>query len=59
MHPQLNRRQFLKATSTAALAAPLLLRSTSAAFARKGPNDRITLGVIGTGTQGRGLTNNF
>ena len=25
----------------------------------KGPNDRITLGVIGTGTQGRGLLNNF
>ncbi|HNW07764.1 MAG TPA: Gfo/Idh/MocA family oxidoreductase [Verrucomicrobiota bacterium] len=56
MRDKLNRRQFLQATATAALGAPLLLR---AAPARKSPNDRITLGVIGTGTQGRALLNNF
>jgi predicted dehydrogenase len=59
MQPDLNRRQFLKLTSTAALTAPLLLHSAGAASAQKGPNDRITLGFIGTGTQGRGLLNNF
>ena len=59
MQQQLNRRQFLKLTSTAALTGPLLLHSAGAAPATKGPNDRITLGFIGTGTQGRGLLNNF
>src|ERR1039457_3970598 len=59
MQDQLNRRQFLKATSVAALTAPLLLHSGRAASPQKGPNDRITLAVIGTGTQGRGLMNNF
>ena len=59
MQNQLNRRQFLKSTSIAALTAPLLLQSVRGASARKGPNDRITLGVIGTGTQGSGLLNNF
>jgi predicted dehydrogenase len=29
------------------------------AFGQKGPNDRITIGIIGTGTQGRGLMNDF
>ena len=50
MHNQLNRRQFLKTTSAAALAAPLLLQSARGASAQKGPNDRIVVGVIGTGT---------
>jgi len=59
MQNQFNRRQFLKLTSAASLAAPLLLSSTQAAPGQKGPNDRITLGFIGTGTQGRGLLNNF
>ena len=59
MQNQLNRRQFLKSTSIAALTAPLLLQSVRGASARKGPKDRITLGVIGTGTQGSGLLNNF
>jgi predicted dehydrogenase len=58
MNKQFNRRQFLKATTTTALAAPLIL-STQPARGEKGPNDRITLGFIGTGTQGRGLLNNF
>jgi len=52
------RRQFLK-TSSAAAAAPLLLSSATLALGAKGPNERITLGFIGTGTQGRGLLQNF
>jgi len=59
MQRRLNRRHFLKATSVATLTTPFLLYSARAATARKAPNDRITLGVIGTGKQGRGLTNNF
>src|SRR5437867_1896366 len=52
---QLTRRAFLKTTSTATLAAPLILSSARSAPGPKGPNDQITLGFIGTGTQGRGL----
>jgi predicted dehydrogenase len=59
MKTQLARRQFLKLTTAASLSAPLLLSSGWADPARKGPHDRITLGFIGTGTQGRGLLNNF
>src|SRR5258708_33238964 len=59
MQNQFNRRQFLKLTSAASLAAPLLRSSPQAAPGQKGPNDRITLGFIGTGSQGRGLLNNF
>src|ERR1035437_966107 len=59
MQHQLNRRQFLKAASATALTTPFLLHAAGAATARKGPNDRIIMGVIGTGTQGRGLLNNF
>jgi predicted dehydrogenase len=55
-HP-LTRRQFLKTTTAAALAAPWAL--SAAEVAKKGPNDRITLGFIGVGTQGRGLLSNF
>ena len=59
MRKDLNRRQFLTATSLATLTAPFLLHTTRAASGRKGPNDRIIIGVIGTGKQGRYLTNNF
>src|SRR5262252_3398588 len=59
MQNRFNRRHFLKLTSTISASAPLLLSSTWAAPGQKGPNDRITLGFIGTGTQGRGLLNNF
>jgi predicted dehydrogenase len=59
MQHELNRRHFLKLTAVSTFTAPLLLHSAGAAQARKGPNDRITLAVIGTGTQGRGLLNNF
>ncbi len=56
--PTLNRRQFLAAAATTA--APLILPSsvwTAEATAR--PNNRITMGFIGTGTQGRHLLNSF
>jgi predicted dehydrogenase len=58
MQSPLNRRQFLK--TAAALTTALPLTSLLARGAgSKGPNDRITLGFIGTGTQGRGLLGNF
>src|SRR5579883_1361135 len=57
MKTQLARRQFLKLTAVASLGTPLILSSLG--FTRKNPGDRITLGFIGTGTQGRGLLNNF
>src|ERR1035437_1470499 len=56
---QLNRRQFLKAAFATALTTPLLLPPAGAGARRKSPTDLITLGFIGTGTQGRGLLNNF
>jgi predicted dehydrogenase len=54
-----SRRTFLKTTATTALGAPLLLPHAWAGEGTKGPNDRITLGFIGVGTQGGGLLNNF
>src|SRR5690242_3092516 len=59
MKTQLTRRHFLRLTTAVSLTAPVILTEGWAATARKGPNDRITLGFIGTGTQGRGLLNNF
>jgi predicted dehydrogenase len=59
MQTRFSRRQFLKTSSAAALSAPVLLSTVPIAFGQKGPNDRITLGFIGTGTQGRGLLGNF
>ena len=59
MRNQFTRRQFLKTASAAAATAPFFLSSGLAAPGQKGPNDRITLGFIGTGTQGRGLLHNF
>jgi predicted dehydrogenase len=59
MQTRFSRRQFLKTSSAAALSAPILLSTVPIAFGQKGPNDRITLGFIGTGTQGRGLLGNF
>lgn len=52
------RRQFLKTSATVAATAPLILPYSLRA-AEKGPNDRITLGFIGMGTQNRGLLNGF
>ena len=59
MKNQVTRRQFLKLTSAATLSAPFILSFAGAATGQRGPNDRITLGFIGTGKQGRGLLNNF
>jgi len=59
MQTPINRRHFLKTASIAGLGAPMLLSSVRAASGGKGPNDRITLGCIGVGTQGRGLLGGF
>jgi predicted dehydrogenase len=59
MQKQFNRRQFLKAASAVTLTSPVLLSSSWAAPGQKGPNERITMGFIGNGTQGRGLLGNF
>ena len=53
-----SRRRFLKSTTTAAVAAPFILPSHLWA-ADVAPNDKITLGFIGMGTQNRGLMNGF
>ena len=58
MQNQFSRRQFLKLSSLASVSVPLILPSAWGAD-RKGPNDRITMGFIGVGTQGRYLLNNF
>src|SRR2546428_9623025 len=59
MKTQFTRRTFLKTGTAAALGAPVLLCPAWFALGAKGPNDRISLGFIGTGTQGRGLLGNF
>src|SRR5689334_23572173 len=52
------RRQFLKRSATLALTAPFLLPSHIWSAETK-PSDRITMGFIGVGTQGRGLLGGF
>ena len=59
MQKLLTRRSFLRTTSAASLAAPLFLTSGLAAPGQKRPGERITVGFIGVGTQGRGLLDNF
>ncbi|MBI2928967.1 MAG: Gfo/Idh/MocA family oxidoreductase [Verrucomicrobia bacterium] len=54
----LSRRSFLKSTATVAAGAPFLLPSPIWAAETK-PNDRLTLGFIGMGTQNRGLLGGF
>ena len=51
-----SRRRFLQQATVVAGAAPLLLSGWSALGA---PNERINLGFIGLGTQGRGLMGGF
>jgi predicted dehydrogenase len=51
------RRDFIR-TTTIAAAAPFILPSHIWAAETK-PNDRLTLGCIGVGTQGRGLMSGF
>ncbi len=59
MRNQLDRRQFLKITSTVTLSIPALLTACRTPVARNGPNDRINLGFIGVGKQGGDLLGNF
>jgi len=54
----LTRRTFLKTTAAAATAAPFILPSRIWAAETK-PNDRLTLGFVGMGTQNRGLLGGF
>jgi predicted dehydrogenase len=58
MRTNLSRRSFLLATTTAAAAAPFLLPSRLWC-ADTPPSERLTLGFIGMGTQGRGLMGGF
>ncbi len=54
------RRQFLTTLGAASAAAPFILPSRIwAAQGNSNPNQKITLGFIGVGTQGNGLLQNF
>jgi predicted dehydrogenase len=53
-----SRRQFIRAGTIATAAAPFILPSHVWSAATP-PNDRLTLGFIGVGTQGRGLLGGF
>src|SRR5437879_2916385 len=56
----ISRRQFLASTAATAAAAPFLdARSALGNEQRPAANERITLGFIGLGTQGRGLLGGF
>ena len=57
-HRQLSRRSFFKTTAVVGAAAPFILPSRIWAAEVK-PNDRISLGFIGMGTQNRGLMGGF
>jgi predicted dehydrogenase len=62
MHKQhlVSRRRFLTSTVLGAAAAPLILPSSVwAAEGGAAPANRITMGFIGVGTQGRGLLGGF
>src|SRR5436309_15627968 len=54
----LNRRDFLKSTATLTAVAPFFLPSTIWGAEVK-PSERLTLGFIGVGTQGKGLMEGF
>jgi hypothetical protein len=56
------RRKFLQtsgAAAAAAIAAPYFAPATALGFGRTAPSDRIVMGAIGTGGQGRGIMNRF
>jgi ornithine cyclodeaminase/alanine dehydrogenase-like protein (mu-crystallin family) len=57
-HRRFSRRTFLTSTLTAGAVAPFILPSHVWAAETK-PNDRLTLGFIGMGTQNRGLMSGF
>ena len=55
----LTRRCFVKAAATTAIAAPTIITHTLRGAARAAANERLTLGIIGAGTMGRGHVNRF
>jgi len=57
-HRNFSRRTFIKSTVATGAAAPFILPSHIWAAETK-PNDRLTLGFIGMGTQNRGLMSGF
>jgi predicted dehydrogenase len=54
-----NRRIFLKTTAKASLALTIIPRFVMGGKGYVAPSDKITIGFIGTGKQGRGLIKNF
>ncbi|MCX6226507.1 MAG: Gfo/Idh/MocA family oxidoreductase [Bacteroidia bacterium] len=56
-NPSLSRRQFIKTTGTAAIAAPIILQSYGLKGQGIPPGDRINLGVIGCGGLGNASLN--
>ncbi len=54
MDPRLTRRQFVKASATAA-AAPMVIPSSALGLEGKtAPSERISMGLIGCGSHGAG-----
>ncbi len=53
-----SRRQFIKTTGTAAIAAPIIMKSSVLNGQRIAPSDRINLGIIGCGSLGKVNLNN-
>ncbi|MFA5814281.1 MAG: Gfo/Idh/MocA family oxidoreductase [Bacteroidales bacterium] len=56
-NPLLTRRQFIKTTGNAAIAAPIILQSSILNGQGNPPSDRINLGVIGCGGLGNASLN--
>ncbi|MFA5817301.1 MAG: Gfo/Idh/MocA family oxidoreductase [Bacteroidales bacterium] len=56
-NPPLTRRQFIKTTGTAAIAAPIIMQSSFLNGQNIAPSDRINLGVIGCGGLGNASLN--
>lgn len=57
VNSSLTRRQFIKTTSVAAIAAPIILQSSVLKGQGMSPSDRINLGIIGCGGLGKANLN--
>jgi len=55
--PPYSRRQFIKTTGSAAIAAPFILKSSTLFGQKNSPSDKINLGVIGCGGLGQASLN--
>ena len=55
--PIYSRRRFIKTTGTAAIAAPIIMKSSFLNGQSLPPSDRINLGIIGCGSMGMGNFN--